>query len=264
MRSGLNPTLVKQPLASHSWIGVTIEALMYLVCLSGILAVFYPEFERWEQPSVPETTDYDPAAVASAYREIVASGEPLTHHMFVALPTEAVPRTSISSENQGWFLEPDGSLGPVVGHDWTQMLIDLHLYLHLPHNSGMVVVSALGTLLCGLIISGFLAHPRLIKDAFLLRLGGSRHLEQADIHNRLSVWGAPVLRHHRRRGRARGPVSDRGRPARRPADLGGTVPLRCRRQLPGQGRSATPTASRAARRSFRSTGCTSATSAART
>ncbi len=191
MKLGLNAKLVKQSLASHSWVGVTVGALMYLVCLSGTLAVFYPEFERWEQPDVAETMDYDPAAVESAYREIVAGGEPVTHHMFVALPTEAVPRTSISSENRGWFLEPDGSLGPAVGHDWTHMLIDLHLYLHLPQNFGMVVVSALGALLCGLIISGFLAHPRLFKDAFLLRLGGSRHLEQADIHNRLSVWGAP-------------------------------------------------------------------------
>ncbi|MAT84534.1 MAG: hypothetical protein CMD39_09615 [Gammaproteobacteria bacterium] len=191
MKLGLSPTLVKQSLASHSWVGVLVGALMYLVCLSGTLAVFYPEFERWEQPDVRESTDFDPAAVEAAYRDIVAGGEPVTHHMFVSLPTPEMPRTSISSENRGWFLHPDGRLGPEVGHDWTHMLINLHLYLHLPSTFGMVVVSALGALLCGLVISGFLAHPRLFKDAFLLRLGGSRHLEQADIHNRLSVWGAP-------------------------------------------------------------------------
>lgn len=46
-------------------------------------------------------------------------------------------------------------------------------------------------MLISLIISGFLAHPRIFRDAFTLRLKGSKHLEQADIHNRLSVWGAP-------------------------------------------------------------------------
>lgn len=183
--------LVKQSLASHSWVGVMIGALMYLVCLSGTLAVFYPELERWEQPYVAESTAYDPAAVAQAYHELVAGGVPLTHHMFISLPHEEMPRTSIASEDEGWFLNPDGSLGPAVGHEWTHMLIYLHLYLHLPENFGMIVVSALGALLCGLIVSGFMAHPRIFKDAFLLRLGGSRHLEQADIHNRLSVWGAP-------------------------------------------------------------------------
>jgi uncharacterized iron-regulated membrane protein len=171
--------------------GVLVGALMYLVCLSGTLAVFYPEFERWEQPYVPETTSYDPQRVEQAYHRLVASGEPVTHHMFLSLPTEEMPRASLSTENNGWFLNADGSLGPKVGHDWTHMLIYLHLYLHLPETFGMILVSALGALLCGLIVSGFIAHPRLFKDAFLLRLGGSRHLEQADIHNRLSVWGAP-------------------------------------------------------------------------
>lgn len=184
-------SLVKRSLASHSWLGVMIGALMYLVCLSGTLAVFYPELERWEQPDVTESTAYDPARLEQAYHTLVASGEPLTHHMFLSLPTDEMPRTSIASENRGWFVNPDGTLGPEVAHDWTHMLIYLHLYLHLPETFGMVLVSALGALLCGLIVSGFVAHPRLFKDAFLLRLGGSRHLEQADIHNRLSVWGAP-------------------------------------------------------------------------
>ncbi|MGE0625572.1 MAG: PepSY-associated TM helix domain-containing protein [Pseudomonadales bacterium] len=184
-------TLVRQSLASHSWIGVLVGALMYLVCLSGTLAVLYPEFERWEQPYVAETTSISAQRVEQAYRQLVASGEPVTHHMFVSLPTADMPRASISSENGGWFLNPDGSLGSAVSHDWTHMLIHLHLYLHLPETFGMVVVSALGALLCGLVVSGFVAHPRLFKDAFVLRLGGSRHLEQADIHNRLSVWGAP-------------------------------------------------------------------------
>lgn len=183
--------LVKQSLASHSWIGVLVGALMYLVCLSGTLAVFYPELERWEQPGVHESEDFDPAAVEGAYRAVLEAGTPVTHHMYVALGRDEMPRTSISSEERGWFLNGDGSLGPEVNHDWTHMLIYLHLYLHLPTSFGMIVVSALGALLCGLIVSGALAHPRLFKDAFVLRLGGSRHLEQADLHNRLSVWGAP-------------------------------------------------------------------------
>jgi len=191
MKPLLSPGLVKRSLASHSWLGVAIGALMYLVCLSGTLAVLYPELERWEQPGVAESRSFEPAAVQLAYERFLADGVEPTHHMYVGLPRADMPRTSVSTEEQGRFVNPDGSLGPAVGHDWTHMLIYLHLYLHLPDSFGMIVVSALGALLCGLIVSGFLAHPRLFKDAFLLRLGGSRHLEQADIHNRLSVWGAP-------------------------------------------------------------------------
>jgi uncharacterized iron-regulated membrane protein len=101
------------------------------------------------------------------------------------------PRGSVSSDHGGWFINQDGSLGEVTKHDWTHLLTDLHLYLHLPESFGMIVVSLLGAMLCGLIVSGFLSHPRIFKDAFSLRVGGSARLEQADIHNRLSVWGAP-------------------------------------------------------------------------
>jgi uncharacterized iron-regulated membrane protein len=182
---------VKQSLAGHSWIGLMVGALMYLVCLSGTLAVFYKEIERWEQPQVQESTHYDAATIERAYHGLVERGAGITHHMFIALPTADMPRTSISSADAGWFVNEDGSLGPVVEHEWTHLLVNLHLYLHLPENIGMLVVSTLGALLCALIISGLLAHPRIFRDAFALRLRGPRLLEQADIHNRLSVWSSP-------------------------------------------------------------------------
>jgi uncharacterized iron-regulated membrane protein len=184
-------SLVKRSLSSHSWLGLMVGALMYLVCLSGTLAVFYPELERWEQPQIQEVPDYDPAKLERAYHELVASGVEVTEHMFISLPSPESPRASISNEKEGWFINPDGSRGERVNHEWTHLLINLHLYLHLPESFGMYVVSALGAILCGLIVSGLIAHPRIFKDAFALRIGGSKHLEQADIHNRLSVWSSP-------------------------------------------------------------------------
>src|SRR4029453_2730879 len=116
---------------------------------------------------------YDPAVIERAYHEIVTSGVQLTEHMFVQLPTKEAPRAAISTEKEGWFINPDGSRGEKVNHEWTHLLINLHLYLHLPQTFGMILVSALGAILCGLVVSGLLAHPRIFKDAFVLRLVGS-------------------------------------------------------------------------------------------
>lgn len=186
-----SPALVKQSLASHSWLGLLSGALMYLVCLSGTLAVFYLEFERWEQPQAQEYLDYDPAVFDSAYAEALARDSEPTEHVFIGLPRGDMPRGTVATDNIGWFVNRDGSLGEPVAHDWTHILLDLHLYLHLPETWGMIVVSLFGVLLCGLIVSGLLAHPRLFKDAFSFRLRGSKRMEQVDIHNRLSVWGTP-------------------------------------------------------------------------
>jgi uncharacterized iron-regulated membrane protein len=191
MRFTPSAALVRKSLSGHSWIGLMVGALMYLVCLSGTLAVFYPEIERWEQPYADEFSTFDSRAVDEAFNEFLTSGAAITPHMYLVLPTDTVPRMRIATENESWFLDADGSIAQPERNDWTEMLLDLHLYLHLPSSWGMILVSALGAMLCALILSGLMAHPRIFKDAFDFRTRGSRHLEQADIHNRLSVWGVP-------------------------------------------------------------------------
>jgi uncharacterized iron-regulated membrane protein len=186
-------TVVKKSLAGHAWLGLVGGGLMYLICLSGTLAVFYQEWERWEQPEAHELQQADPASVQRAVASALGRLKTPPPHLYVGLPTTAMPRVTVSTEeaHQAWFVGPDGSLGEEVAHDWTHLLLNLHIYLHLPATLGLIVVGSLGAMLFGLIVSGFLAHPRIVKDAFRLRLGGSLHLEQVDLHNRLSVWGAP-------------------------------------------------------------------------
>ncbi|MDO3387238.1 PepSY-associated TM helix domain-containing protein [Gilvimarinus sp. SDUM040013] len=201
MKQLLSPSLVKQSLSSHSWLGIAMGAMLYLVCLSGSIAVFYPEFERWEQPRVEPVSAVSGDLAQRAYDALVAQTAQVDadatddgdhhHHRYVLMPTEDNPRLVVADDEQGWFVNADGTLGEKVAHDWTHVLTDLHLYLHLPTSFGMIVVSILGAMLCGLIISGFLSHPRIFKDAFALRLKASPRLQQADVHNRLSVWGAP-------------------------------------------------------------------------
>lgn len=186
----LSPQLVKSSLASHSWMGIAIGALMYWVCLSGTLAVLSHEFERWETPEVSEYTEVNPEAIETAYRSFMEGQEP-TEHAYILLPRPDMPRTLLISDHSARVLNADGSLGEPAAHPWTHLLTDLHLYLHLPSSWGMILVSTLGAMLFALIVSGLLAHPRLFKDAFHFRRKGNARLEQTDLHNRLSVWGLP-------------------------------------------------------------------------
>lgn len=191
MKLSLPPGLVKQNLDAHSVIGLTIGVIMYLVCLTGTLAVLAFEFERWEQPKAAEFMDYDAVVIENALAGFHASVAEPAESVYVVLPNADLPRIHVADENYEWFVETDGTLGPEVSHPWTHMLRDLHIHLHLPETLGIILVSIAGVTLLALIISGLLAHPRIFKDAFRLRLGGSWRLEQADIHNRLSVWGLP-------------------------------------------------------------------------
>ncbi|MBC3766904.1 PepSY-associated TM helix domain-containing protein [Neptunicella marina] len=180
----------QQSLKAHAWLGLLTGALMYWVCLSGALAVYYPLLERWEQPDIQEYRTLSDANLQKAY-EAANQLSADTHHLFIMLPTEEMQRPSIASDTQSWLINHDGSLGGSKSHPWKDMLVNLHLYLHLPYNIGMLVVSVLGALLCALILSGVIAHRRIFKDAFNLRFKGQAVQTQADIHNRISVWGLP-------------------------------------------------------------------------
>ncbi|GAA0729456.1 hypothetical protein GCM10009106_07660 [Sphingomonas japonica] len=187
----MNPGFVKRSLASHSWLGLLVGALLYLVCLSGTIVVFGHELHRWEQPGVAEFDRADPAMVQRAYATLARRNDRPTHHVYIGLPTPETPRMTVSDDSGGFYVEPGGALAERAEHRWTDMVTNLHLYLHLPSSFGMIVVSILGAMLCGLIVSGLCAHPTIFRDAFRFRRGGARRLEQADLHNRLSVWGAP-------------------------------------------------------------------------
>ena len=192
MKQMLSPELVKSSLSSHSWLGLMVGGLMYIICLSGTLVIFYEEIERWEQPAADEYMDMNPQQYEGSFNAFVSDPDTeVTEHLYLVFPNEALPRGKVATDEEGRYINADGSLGPVASDDMIGLLTGLHINLHMPVNIGIVIVSALGALLCGLIITGFLAHPSIVKDAFKLRSGSSGRLGQVDLHNRLSVWGAP-------------------------------------------------------------------------
>lgn len=185
------PKFVAQLLSGHSALGLAVGALMYVLCLSGTLAVFYNEFERWESPGAPEMASVSPQAAETAALNALALMPEKPHHFYVGLPTGDMPRLTVANDKDTWIADETGAIAGPLKHEWTHFLLNLHIYFHLPGVVGLTVVGVLGAMMVGLIVSGFLAHPRIFRDAFALRLSGAKRLAEADLHNRLSVWAAP-------------------------------------------------------------------------
>ncbi|MBV1884026.1 MAG: PepSY domain-containing protein [Pseudomonadales bacterium] len=188
----LSTATIKKSAISHSAIGLPTAALLYLICLTGTLSVFFEEFERWEQPTIEEYRHYSISQIDTAIAHFQQRVKSKPETLWVVLPTETMPRMHISGDDQEWFINQDGSLSAPPLEAWTKMVTKLHMQLHLPQNVGLILVGTLGMMLASLILSGLLSHPGLFKDAFRWRTG--RHaLTQVDIHNRLGVWAAPFF-----------------------------------------------------------------------
>ncbi len=196
----LPPRFVQAMLAGHSALGLAFAALIYLVCLTGTMSVFKKEIERWEQPNAPLVTQ---PLSASAIQEAVWSGygqaliDSASQSLSLLAPSPLGSRFVVSyfdpaTGNDGeWVADGHGHLVTRVNAPISEFVEDLHTNLHLPGSWGRFIVGLTGVALLSSLISGLLSHPRLFKDAFILRWGGSDRLQNADLHNRLAVWGLP-------------------------------------------------------------------------
>ncbi|OWK30521.1 PepSY-associated TM helix domain-containing protein [Sphingomonas mucosissima] len=186
-------TTVKRALSVHAAIGLVAGALLYLVSLTGAIAVFYQEWQRIEQRDAPEMSAIEPAAVQRAVEAVMASekGKPLTTHLYVHLPVEPLPRTTITTDTQAVHVDRSGRIAGPEEIAWSDYLVQLHYTLNLPAVVGLTIVGGLGVMMLALALSGVVAHPRIFRDAFRLRARDRGGVGLADWHNRLSVWTLP-------------------------------------------------------------------------
>ncbi|WP_066560158.1 PepSY-associated TM helix domain-containing protein [Croceicoccus bisphenolivorans] len=193
MTTAPEPGTVKRALSAHAATGLLTGALLYLVSLTGTLSVFYAEWQRLEQPHAPEMAEIAPEAVQKAVATVIASeaGKPTTTHLFVHMPVADLPRTTITTDHQAVNIAADGSIAGPEEIAWSDFLVNLHYTLNLPGVVGITIVGVLGVMLLALALSGVIAHPRIFRDAFRLRVRSANGLGLADWHNRLSVWGLP-------------------------------------------------------------------------
>jgi len=187
----MDKTTKQNALNAHNWVGVFLSVLLFLVCLSGTVAVFHLEFERWEQPHIQEMDNVSPQVIEKAMDTFLAQNPEESHHLYVVFPTSDIPRLVVENDHKAYFADQEGNLLEEESVSFTQMLVDLHLYLNLPQSWGMILVSALGAIICTLVITGIIAHKRMSKDAFKLRRGGNGQQAQIDLHNRFGLWAAP-------------------------------------------------------------------------
>lgn len=193
MTVALSKDSVQRALSAHAAIGLLASALLYLICLTGTVVVFYQEWQRIEQPDASEMTAIAPDAVQRAVAAVLATekDKPATTHLYVHMPVEGLPRTTITTDHQAVHVDPEGRIAGPEENAWSEFLLGLHYTLNIPGLVGMTIVGIFGVMILALSLSGVIAHPRIFRDAFRLRARDIEGVGLADWHNRLSVWTLP-------------------------------------------------------------------------
>ncbi len=187
----------------HSWIGVVVGLVLYVVCVSGVVALFAQELEPWARKDLrPPVTDAGPAldgAVAQTIKAMREGGATAAGLRFtVDLPTRYRPTVSVQyragparTERTLTVDAPSRAEVPVPAESPNAMLTRLHTDLLLPSPYGRYVVGAFGLVMLISVITGTLLHRKMLADLFTLRAGRSLRLFWTDLHKSVGLWGLP-------------------------------------------------------------------------
>jgi len=187
---------VRAVLKGHSSLGLAFAAAIYVICLTGSIVVFVHELQSWENPGQPRMTSASSEVIERAYDGVLGRAGKDLEHVYIGLPDDEDSFLTVTPDTDDprdatWVADASGRLVAKREAPWTTFVTQLHFYLHLPRTWGLFIVGLTGVALLSSLISGLLAHPRIFRDAFHLRLGGNRRLQEADLHNRIGVWALP-------------------------------------------------------------------------
>lgn len=188
-------------LDGHGLLGVIFGAILYVICLSGSLIVLVDQLTLWERPQAPAVSSVSPDLLMQVSREgyVRARSAGVAHDIFVNAPTPELPLLSVLAYGEGggetnhrdWSVDAAGKFGPGTEVPWVAFVQKLHFNLTAPGAIGRYLVGIFGTLLLASLVTGLLAHRRILRDAFRLRWGGGKRLTNADLHNRIGIWALP-------------------------------------------------------------------------
>lgn len=179
----------------HTWAGLLIGWLLFVIFVGGTIACFDKELTHWMQPALhghersAERVDLD-AAVAQL--QAIAKAHP--HAYYLTLPGER------SKALQGGVYYDAGdpdlfALDPATGQPIPEtaggeFFFTLHFNLHSP-TWGMYIVGLAGMFMLIAIFTGIVIHKRIFKDFFTFRPSSGGQRAWLDGHNLTGVLGLP-------------------------------------------------------------------------
>lgn len=177
----------------HTWAGLIIGWLLFVIFVGGTLACFDKEIGDWMRPALHGAPRAEPSfapAIAAAQRQ----AKPHAHALYVVAPSER------EAASKAYVYYDDGSyeqhaLNPASGERLPDtaggdFFFTLHYNLH-AGTIGMYLVGIAGMFMLVAIVTGIVIHKRIFKDFFTFRpkTGGQR--AWLDGHNLTGVLGLP-------------------------------------------------------------------------
>lgn len=180
----------------HGWAGFVVGIALMIVCVSGAVAVFAPEIDRWSNPALhvgsdaPVVIDPDQALVGLAsYVSLVKAGNDIQ----LEIPNSHLPGrygiTYPSAQSGIDYAYLDASNGEILPPRQNHVFYFLrHLHVRLLYTR--LPVGIVGAAMLLSIATGLLIYKHILRDMFRMRWRreGNVRVTFADFHKLIGFW----------------------------------------------------------------------------
>lgn len=206
---------INRLLSIHGWSGITLGLFLYVVIVTGAVAVLASEIGEWsaggKNSEAPLTSGINKHVLAfaetvnSEYTEDVsifgnsASNAVVFFHTHATnssgLPDDLGTMIEFKPDNGEVILRRDGYGSELFGTDpgsaLDHFIAELHINLHLPNPYGLYATGILGLVMFVAAGSGLVIHRSLLKDVFSPARYKNAVLHRRDRHVLAGSWALP-------------------------------------------------------------------------
>ena len=190
----MKQTLTQSMAWLHTWGGLIVGWLLFVIFLTGSLAVFDQEIDNWMTPELPahHLTDEQAAQRALDYLQAHKAD---AKQWGIRLPYERSPQLQASTggrrDGVSVTLDPDtGEVIPVRESVGGRFFFLFHFTLHMPRMIGIYLVGALAMGMLAALVSGIVIHKKFFKEFFTFRPAKGQR-SWLDAHNASAVLLLP-------------------------------------------------------------------------
>lgn len=211
----LSQARTKRLLAVHGWSGTLLGMFLYVVIVTGVVAVFAGEIGRW---SVGGAAHPDPLSTG-IHNHVVSLADTIdpehleeisifpndagnltvffhTHAMNAdGDPDDYGEMNEVDPNSGETVLRREGFGSDIFGTDPASaldaFLLNLHINLHIPSPWGLYATGVLGFIMFLAAGTGLLIHRHLLKDIFVAPRYSSSLLNKRDRHVLAGSWSLP-------------------------------------------------------------------------
>lgn len=192
----------------HSWSGICLGLIVFVVVFSGCIALFRAELQTWADPARRLDLAANPAPIHDVFDDWIVG---VSEGKEVTFSSLSFP--SASDPYYAGFVNVRDEEGKIVSHQqrWdtqtaaefearqagaVRWLYDFHRELGWPkvlggRQIGRGLVGIVGVILMLSILTGIITHRKMMKEFFTMRYTRSVRLKWQDTHKVLGLWSLP-------------------------------------------------------------------------